>query len=204
MLHINILSAGRRKGMKNNKVLKTQIIVIIISIILGTLLHFTYGWSGENKIIGIFSATNESVWEHLKLVFYPMLLLGIIEYFILKKEVNNYLEAKTIGIFTAISFIIVFFYTYTGILGTNFFTIDILTFIASIVLGEYVAYKIMHMEEQSTNLTKALSGIILLFFLICFIVFTFNPPNVNLFIDKTQVMNQLLAYNQKNINLFSI
>ena len=62
----------------------------------------------------------------------------------------------------------------------------------------------MNMEEQSTNLTKALSGIISLFFLICFIVFIFNPPNVNLFIDKTQVMNQLLAYNQNNINIFSI
>lgn len=176
--------------MKKDQVLKTQIVVIIISIILGTLLHFTYEWSGENKIIGIFSATNESVWEHLKLVFYPMLILGIIEYFILKGKANNYIEAKTIGIFTAISFIIVFFYTYTGILGTNFFIIDILTFIISIILGEYVAYKIMNLEEQSTNMTKILSGIILIFFLICFITFTFKTPNVNLFIDKTQMISK--------------
>ena len=48
--------------MKNEKILKAQIIVIIIAIILGTLLHFTYDWSGENNIIGSFSATNESVW----------------------------------------------------------------------------------------------------------------------------------------------
>lgn len=176
--------------MKKDQVLKTQIVVIIISIILGTLLHFTYEWSGENKIIGIFSATNESVWEHLKLVFYPMLILGIIEYFILKGKANNYIEAKIIGIFTAISFIIVFFYTYTGILGTNFFIIDILTFIISIILGEYVAYKIMNLEEQSTNMTKILSGIILTFFLICFITFTFKTPNVNLFIDKTQMISK--------------
>ena len=88
--------------MKNKKILNYQIITIIISIILGTLLHFTYEWTGENKIIGIFSATNESVWEHLKLTFFPMLIFAIIGYFYLRKEANNYIEAKSIGIFTSI------------------------------------------------------------------------------------------------------
>ena len=92
-----------------NKKLKTvQIVVIILAIVFGTLLHFTYEWSGENRIVGLFSATNESVWEHLKLVFYPMLILAIVEYFVVKKEANNYIEAKSLGIFLAIAFIIVF------------------------------------------------------------------------------------------------
>ena len=72
--------------MGNNKKLKIiQLIVVITAMILGTILHFSYEWSGNNKIIATFSATNESVWEHLKLVFFPMLILGIIEYFIVKK-----------------------------------------------------------------------------------------------------------------------
>lgn len=43
----------------------------VFCIVLGTILHFTYKWSNNNNFIGIFSATNESTWEHLKLVFFP-------------------------------------------------------------------------------------------------------------------------------------
>lgn len=175
-----------------NKKLKTvQIVVIILAIVFGTLLHFTYEWSGENRIVGLFSATNESVWEHLKLVFYPMLILAIVEYFVVKKEANNYIEAKSLGIFLAIAFIIVFYYTYTGIIGKNFFIIDILTFIISIILGEWVSYKLMIRKSESDTLSKILSLAIIFYFLISFILFTYNPPNINLFKDPTQIMNRL-------------
>ena len=175
-----------------NKKLKTvQIVVIILAIVFGTLLHFTYEWSGENRIVGLFSATNESVWEHLKLVFYPMLILAIVEYFVVKKEANNYIEAKSLGIFLAIAFIIVFYYTYTGIIGKTFFIIDILTFIRSIILGEWVSYKLMIRKSESTTLSKILSSAIIFYFLISFILFTYNPPNINLFKDPTQIMNRL-------------
>ena len=175
-----------------NKKLKTvQIVVIILAIVFGTLLHFTYEWSGENRIVGLFSATNESVWEHLKLVFYPMLILALVEYFVVKKEANNYIEAKSLGIFLAIAFIIVFYYTYTGIIGKNFFIIDILTFIISIIFGEWVSYKLMIRKLESATLSKILSLAIIFYFLISFILFTYNPPNINLIKDPTQIMNRL-------------
>lgn len=170
---------------KSNKLIKVELIVILFSLILGTLLHFTYEWSGENLFIGSFSAVNESVWEHLKLVFYPMLIAAIVEYFFVKDVSNNYIEAKTIGIFTAICFIIVSFFTYSGIIGTSIIVIDILIFIISIILGEYVAYRLMKRENESTVTTECLSIIILVFLLLCFIIFTYLPPEVNLFRDVT-------------------
>ena len=170
---------------KSNKLIKVELIVILFSLILGTLLHFTYEWSGENLFIGSFSAVNESVWEHLKLVFYPMLIAAIVEYFFVKDVSNNYVEAKTIGIFTAICFIIVSFFTYSGIIGTSIIVIDILIFIISIILGEYVAYKLMKRENESTVTTESLSIIILVFLLLCFIIFIYLPPEVNLFRDVT-------------------
>ena len=170
---------------KSNKLIKVELIVILFSLILGTLLHFTYEWSGENLFIGSFSAVNESVWEHLKLVFYPMLIAAIVEYFFVKDVSNNYVEAKTIGIFTAICFIIVSFFTYSGIIGTSIIVIDILIFIISIILGEYVAYRLMKRENESTVTTESLSIIILVFLLLCFIIFTYLPPEVNLFRDVT-------------------
>ena len=38
------------------------IIVVLVCLVLGTLLHFTYEWSGEDKIVAIYSAVNESTW----------------------------------------------------------------------------------------------------------------------------------------------
>ena len=168
---------------KTSKLLKAQIIVIISCLFLGTLLYFTYKWSEGNSIIASFSAVNESVWEHFKLVFYPMLLMGIIEYPFIKDLVNNYIEAKTIGIFVAISFIVVSFFTYTGIIGTSFLLVDILIFIVSIVLGEYVSYRLMKRKNESTICSKILASIIIIFLLTCLIVCTYNTPQVNLFRD---------------------
>ena len=48
---------------------KWQIFASIFCLILGTILHFTYEWFNYNVIVGLFSTINESVWEHLKLLF---------------------------------------------------------------------------------------------------------------------------------------
>lgn len=173
------------KNLFKDKVIKAQLIVILFSLILGTLLHFTYEWSGNNLFVGSFSAVNESIWEHLKLVFYPMIIAMIVEYFFIKENVNNYIEAKTIGIFTAISFIVIAFFTYSGIIGTSIIVIDILIFIFSIILGECIAYKLMKRKNESTVLSTSLSIIILIFFLLCFMIFTYLPLEVNLFRDIT-------------------
>ena len=42
---------------------------IVFTVIIGTMLHFTFELSGNQPVVGVFSAVNESVWEHLKLGF---------------------------------------------------------------------------------------------------------------------------------------
>ena len=44
---------------------------------MGTLLHFLFDWTGGNAVVALFSAVNESIWEHLKLLFYPMVLFAV-------------------------------------------------------------------------------------------------------------------------------
>lgn len=169
--------------MNKDKILKFQIFSAIFAIILGTLLHFTYDWSAQNPIIATFSSINESTWEHLKLAFFPMLITIIIGFFIINDDKNlykNFLCSKTIGILTAISFITIFFYTYTGILGRNIALIDISSFIIAIIIGEYISYQKI---SSSFNCDNKLSIIILIILLLCFIFFTYNPPKIQLFQD---------------------
>ena len=115
--------------MKKLSIKQYEIISTIFILIIGTLLHFTYKWSNNNTIVGIYSATNESTWEHLKLVFYPMLITTIIGNILYKYKIPNYLCIKTKGIIISILFIIISFYTYSGIIGTNYGIINILLFI---------------------------------------------------------------------------
>ena len=81
------------------------------------------------------------------------------------------------------SFITIFFYTYTGIIGTNYAFLDISSFVVAIIAGEYIAYKIMQKPQIKNNAIKILAIIIPILLLIAFVVATYNPPMINLFKD---------------------
>ena len=171
---------------KKNSILIFEIISTIFVMVLGTLLHFTYKWSNNNMLVGIFSPINESIWEHLKLMFFPMLITIIIGYLYKGKDIDNYLSSKVIGTIVMLSFTIVFYYTYSGILGTNYTGVDVSIFFIAVALGQYVSYKLMKTKFHGNNI---IATIILLVLLLCFVVFTFFPPNIALFKDLSWFLN---------------
>nr|WP_236945659.1 DUF6512 family protein [Enterocloster clostridioformis] len=77
--------------------------------LLGTLLHFTYRWSGRNPLIGLIAPVNESVWEHMKLLFFPMLLFGL---WSLKGETDACISVWSAGIFLCTPFLFIFGYPF--------------------------------------------------------------------------------------------
>lgn len=162
------------------KIRNYQIFSVIFTFLLGTLLHFTYDLSNQNSVVAIFSAVNESTWEHLKLLFFPMLITIIIGYFYIGKDVCDFICSKTIGIITAIFFTIIFFYTYTGILGKHIAIIDIGSFFVATILGEFIAYALIVNKFKCKNII-AIIALIILF--ISFVFFTFNAPKIGLFKD---------------------
>lgn len=171
--------------MDKTKIRNYQIVSAIFVCILGTLLHFTYEFFGENIFVASFSAINESVWEHLKLLFFPMLLTTIIGYSYIGKNAPNFLCSKTLGIIASMLFIIIFFYTYTGIIGKSIVFVDIASFFVAVILGEYLAYKLMTSNFKCNNI---IAIIILTIILIFFVLFTYFTPNIGLF--KDPVTNQ--------------
>ena len=165
--------------LKRSSFLNLEILNTIFILLLGTLLHFTFKWSNNNILVAAFSSVNESTWEHLKLLFFPMLITAIIGHFYLKIS-QNYLCLKTKAIIISIVFTIVFFYTYTGIIGTNFAFLDIGSFYVAVILGQYYTYKKIN---TNTNCNNYISTIILFILFLCFIIFTFFPPHIGLFKD---------------------
>ncbi|MDO4468640.1 MAG: DUF6512 family protein [Bacillota bacterium] len=125
------------------KALKRDIVIgIVFSVIAGTLAHFVYEWSGENPIAAIFFPIDESVWEHVKLLFFPTLFYCL---FLIKKWKKVYpciIPSVPVGIVIGSLSIPAFFYFYTAILGTHVLVLDILIFIVSVVICFWVIYKI--------------------------------------------------------------
>ena len=158
-----------------------ELVGMVLIISIGTLLHFTFEWSGFQEIVGVFSAVNESVWEHLKIAFMPTTLFAILEYRYLNKKTNNFFFAKALGIYTIMVIIPVIFYAYTIFIEHNL-TIDVLSFMFAIIVGQLVSYKMLTFKKLSKSL-KLLSLVALIILGITFVVFTFYPPQIPLFQD---------------------
>lgn len=160
--------------------LKTFLSRFLFISVLGVLLHFTYEWSGDNPIVALFSAVNESTWEHLKLLFFPMLLLTIIELLFTEKRQlpSNYLFARTIGILSGMAFIVIAFYTLTGVFAKLPDAVNITLYFLGVFLALCIENKINRGNSQNHS---AFAAIVLLALTIAFFVFTKHPPSIGLF-----------------------
>ncbi len=147
--------------------------------VVGSLLHFTYGWSGRSPVVAAVAPVNESVWEHLKLVVIPVTVLGVVE----MKWVADRRRlwwAKLAEIAVACSFIVAFFYTYTGALGVrSIIAVDIASFLVAVALGQWTSYRLICSSGRVPPLWVSVTGTILV--VVGFAVLTFAPPHMPLF-----------------------
>lgn len=159
------------------------IIGILFVLIIGSIAHFLYEWTGNNTIIGLFVPVTESVWEHMKLLFFPMLLYFFILFIPLKKTYPCAVSSFCFGILLGTFLIPIFFYIYTAIIGQSILFIDIGIFVLSTILSFYAMYQF----TQSCKLKPYTFWLcsLVLFLLICFVVFTYHPPESALFADPT-------------------
>lgn len=146
----------------------------------GVLWHFLYGWSGGNRVVALLAPANESVWEHLKLVAFPMTALCVVE----MRWLNDWRRlwwSKLMGITAGCVFIVACFYTYTGALGTDsVVAVDIASFFAAVGLAQWTSYHLLRASERkAVPLRVSLSLAVLL--VVGFGILTFAPPHVPLF-----------------------
>lgn len=165
------------------KIRRWELVGFLFTVIFGSLLHFFYQWSGECRIIGVFAPVNESSWEHLKLIFVPMLLFSVAEFLAFGKSKRGFLPIKVMAVLLGMGLILILFYTYTGIIGENFLVADILTFIIAVAAA--YRYSCSHLQKEGDWKTAEIvcAWITLLILAACFVLFTFYPPHIGLFLD---------------------
>ena len=148
---------------------------------LGTLLHFLYDWSGRSIVAAPFSGVNESTWEHMKLLFWPMLLYAIVQSCFFQ-EYKNFWCVKLRGTLLGLSLIPIIFYTYNGVVGKSPDWINVaIFFVSAASVYIYEAYQLLtgkHSCKSKKAAIIALGAIALLF-----ILFTFKTPEIGIFKD---------------------
>ncbi len=147
----------------------------------GTILHFLYDSTGGNILVSPFSGVNESTWEHMKLLFWPLFLFALVQRLFFKDQ-KNYWCIKLAEILLGLMLIPVMFYTYNGAFGKSPDWLNIaISYISALLvfLFEWWAFKQNRLQCRHPWLTFAiicLTGVL-------FVVFTFMPPQIPLFQD---------------------
>lgn len=151
--------------------------------LIGTILHFLYEWTGKSPWAAPFSGINESTWEHMKLLFWPMLLFSVVEWFFFKDN-RDFFSIKLRGILLGIALIPLLFYTYNGVIGPSpdFVNISIF-FIAGAVA--FICETHLFYTENVNYYSQKRAILIILVIAFLFILFTFRTPNIAIFKDPT-------------------
>ncbi len=147
----------------------------------GTILHFLYDWAGGNLLVSLFSGINESTWEHMKLLFWPLFFFALIQRPFFKDQ-EGYWCVKLAEILLGLLLIPVLFYTYNGVLGKSpdWINISIFYITAALVfLFERWAFKQDRLQCKAPRLVFAVICLLGLLF----VAFTFAPPPIPLFRD---------------------
>lgn len=167
-----------------NKLKRYTIIGIIFVLITGTLSHFVYELTGNNTFIGFLFPVNESVWEHMKLIFFPMLLYS---FYMISKLDSDYpciISTAMFGVLLGTFLVPILFYTYSGILGYTSSFFDIGTFVVSILLSFIAVYRLTLSYKLVSY--ELLFNLLILIVAMCFFIFTYHPLNIGIFIEPTE------------------
>ncbi|MGN0592680.1 MAG: DUF6512 family protein [Ruminococcus sp.] len=146
--------------------------------VLGTLLHFTHSWSGGNPFIGLFSAVSESVWEHLKLIFFPAASYALLLCPFARKKCPACLTAFAAAAICAMAVLTMLYYTYSGILGMDLSWVNIGLFYGCAALTAGLGIHWSNRWQETGNLWGLA---IITAIAICFFRFTAVPPDLGIF-----------------------
>ena len=161
---------------------KIKIIAVIGIFILSFISHFAYDLL-PNIIFSFIFPVNESIWEHMKIIFTSTLLYGIIDYLLLKKYNIKYNNFPFQLYFTALSTIPIYLVIYIPLyklLGENMF-VSIALLLLVYIIGQWISYHIL--KEKNIKILNIIAIPVILLSYLGFIYLTYNPIHNYIFYD---------------------
>lgn len=150
--------------------------------IMGVVLHFLFDWTEGNIAVPFFSAVNESIWEHTKLLFFPMLIFAFVQKRYIGNNYTDFCCTKLFGMLKAIGGTIVLYYTINGVFGKTPDWINIAMFFV-VDFAVYYTETVNLRKKKICSLSTKTVTLILIFVVLIYVWFTFYPPQIPLFRD---------------------
>lgn len=172
---------------------KVKMIAVINVFLLCFLFHFIYSWF-PNVIFSIIFPVNESIWEHMKLIFSSLLVYGFFEFFLLKKNnipFSNYVTSIFLSGTLGICIFLIIYLPLYKIFGENFILNIIVLFIV-ICICEVISYYVLKKPHYDFIDYVSLIGIVLIYFL--FGMLTYYPIINDLFYDNVSLKYGINTY----------
>ena len=173
---------------------KSRIISTIGIFLLCFLFHFIYEWL-PSSITAIFFPVNESIWEHMKLLFSAVIFYGFIDYIILQKfkiKYNNFFTSLFVSALTIIPVYLIMFLPIYYKIGENMF-IAISLMLVAIIISQVISYKIF--KSKDFDRINIVSLILIIISYIVFAYLTYNPIKNDLFLDTKEEKYGINNYN---------
>lgn len=144
----------------------------------GTGLHFLYELAPV-PLVGLFAPVNESVWEHLKLLYWPFLLAAAVLSHMMKDRLRAW-SAFLASLLLQPLLLTALFYLFHGGLGLESPILNILLYYGVLAAGFWGAFELYGSgaAESSLGLLIVLAAI----YGVCLMVFTLAAPNLPIFI----------------------
>lgn len=155
----------------------------LVIAVLGSVLHFTYAWSKGNKLVAVFSAVNESTWEHIKLALSSIFGCTLIDVWFLGGN-PNYWFAKSMEFLTPVIVIPLIFYGYTALTKKPILPIDISSFVVAAFASAGVFVGMLGLRPMGES-GEAVSMVITVIIMVAYLLLTRFPMHNFLFRDPT-------------------
>jgi len=152
-------------------------------ILLGSSMHFAFAWLGNWTPLALVAAVNESIWEHLKLAFWPGLLWACLMPLPPNSSRWEVMSSKGVSLVITAILIVTIFTTYTAILGRNLLFLDIGTFVFAICVGQLISALLINSGASQNRFVFVLGTLLVALQLIAYSLFTFFPPDHWLFVE---------------------
>lgn len=143
--------------------------------LLGSALHFLFDWTKHNKFVALFSAVNESYWEHIKIAIWPVFFLQLVLFSLGGYQIPSFIPAATVALYSIPVSMVGLVFLYKSVTKRNILWLDISIFFVCVAISQSVFVLILEQLSPTAG-TVVTSGLFLLGLIVAFLLFTFRPP----------------------------
>lgn len=160
-------------------IIKEILFYFLFVSLLGSILHFTYNLFKKNIIVAIFSAVNESTWEHIKIMLSAIFVINTLFY--VNGNIKNIFITMSIELLLAIFLISGLYKIKVAIFKDKYDLLNISIFYIAALIISFVRYFLIRVDIPVMINKLFIIPCIIIY--IMYLSFTVFPPKKKLFLD---------------------